>query len=92
LGVDDIKPGAYPHSASETLKRLRDDKREAGVDLQGTSALVKLVVAEDESESLKYFLHQRAKEGLFSAALARTELIRAAAPNGTRVVAAAETC
>ncbi len=27
LGVDDIKPDAYPHSASETLERLRDDER-----------------------------------------------------------------
>ncbi len=39
-----------------------------------TSALVKLVVAEDESESLMSFLGERAQDGLFSAALARTEL------------------
>jgi prevent-host-death family protein len=27
LRVDDITPGSYPHSASEALKRLRDDER-----------------------------------------------------------------
>ncbi len=27
LCVDDIKPAAYPHSASEALERLRDDER-----------------------------------------------------------------
>lgn len=54
-----------------------------------TSALVKLVVAEDESESLTSFLHERADDGLFSAALARTELIRAVAANGAQAIAAA---
>jgi predicted nucleic acid-binding protein len=52
-----------------------------------TSALVKLVVAEDESEPLKSFLRERAEDGLFSAALARTELIRAVAPNGAQAIA-----
>jgi uncharacterized protein len=52
-----------------------------------TSALVKLVVAEDESQSLQSFLSARAEDTLFSAALARTELIRAVAPNGARAVA-----
>jgi predicted nucleic acid-binding protein len=52
-----------------------------------TSALVKLVVAEGESQALKYFLGARAEDGLFSAALARTELIRAVAPNGARAIA-----
>jgi predicted nucleic acid-binding protein len=54
-----------------------------------TSALVKLVVAEDESQSLQSFLSARAEDTLFSAALARTELIRAMAPNGAQAVAAA---
>jgi predicted nucleic acid-binding protein len=52
-----------------------------------TSALVKLVVAEDESEALKHFLGAYADDSLFSAALARTELIRAVAPNGAPAIA-----
>ena len=52
-----------------------------------TSALVKLVVAEDESQPLRSFLSKRAQDRLFSAALARTELIRAVAPNGSQAVA-----
>jgi predicted nucleic acid-binding protein len=52
-----------------------------------TSALVKLVVAEDESQPLQSFLSARAEDTLFSAALARTELIRAVAPNGAQAVA-----
>jgi predicted nucleic acid-binding protein len=52
-----------------------------------TSALVKLVVAEDESPSLRSFLRERAQDSLFSAALARTELLRAVAPNGTQAIA-----
>lgn len=54
-----------------------------------TSALVKLVVAEDESQALKHFLSAHAGDSLFSAALARTELIRAVAPNGAQAIAAA---
>lgn len=27
LRLDDVKPATYPHSASETLERLRDDER-----------------------------------------------------------------
>ena len=52
-----------------------------------TSALVKLVVAEDESQSLQSFLSARADDSLFSAALTRTELIRAVAPNGAHAIA-----
>ena len=52
-----------------------------------TSALVKLVVAEDESQSLQSYLSARADDSLFSAALARTELIRAVAPNGAQAIA-----
>ena len=52
-----------------------------------TSALVKLVVAEDESKPLKHFLDAHADDSLFSAALARTELIRAVAPNGPAAIA-----
>lgn len=54
-----------------------------------TSALVKLVVAEGESQALKHFLGAHADDSWFSAALARTELIRAVAPNGTQAIAAA---
>ncbi|PXX06302.1 type II toxin-antitoxin system VapC family toxin [Mycolicibacterium moriokaense] len=52
-----------------------------------TSALVKLVVAEDESQPLRSFLSERVEDSLFSAALARTELIRAVAPNGAQAIA-----
>ena len=52
-----------------------------------TSALVKLVVAQDESQSLRFFLSERVEDSLFSAALARTELIRAVAPNGAQAIA-----
>jgi len=52
-----------------------------------TSALVKLVVAEQESLPLQSFLRERGGDSLFSAALARTELIRAVAPNGTQAIA-----
>lgn len=51
-----------------------------------TSALVKLVVAEDESQALKQYLGARADDELFSAALARTELVRAVAPNGAQAI------
>jgi predicted nucleic acid-binding protein len=54
-----------------------------------TSALVKLVVAEGESQALKYFLGVHAEDGLFAAALARTELVRAVAPNGAQAIAEA---
>jgi predicted nucleic acid-binding protein len=52
-----------------------------------TSALVKLVGAEDESQPLRSFLSERVEDNLFSAALARTELIRAVAPNGAQAIA-----
>jgi predicted nucleic acid-binding protein len=52
-----------------------------------TSALVKLFVAENESQSLQSFLSARADDSLFSPALARTELIRAVAPNGAQAIA-----
>jgi predicted nucleic acid-binding protein len=52
-----------------------------------TTALVKLVVAEGESQALKHFLSEHAEDGFFSAALARTELIRAVAPNGAQAIA-----
>jgi predicted nucleic acid-binding protein len=54
-----------------------------------TSALVKLVVAEGESQALKQFLGAHADDSLFSAALARTELIRAVGPNGAQAIAEA---
>lgn len=52
-----------------------------------TSALVKLIVAENESQALLHFLGEHADDSLFSAALARTELIRAVAPNGPSAIA-----
>jgi predicted nucleic acid-binding protein len=52
-----------------------------------TSALVKLIVAEDESQALRSFLSERSEDNLFSAALARTELIRAVAVNGPQAIA-----
>ncbi|MBX8686907.1 nucleic acid-binding protein [Mycobacterium vulneris] len=52
-----------------------------------TSALVKLVVAEPESSALKRHLGALPGDGLFTAALARTELIRAVARNGARAIA-----
>jgi predicted nucleic acid-binding protein len=52
-----------------------------------TSALAKLVVAEDESPSLRSFLREQAEDSLFTAALARTELLRAVAPNGAQAIA-----
>jgi len=52
-----------------------------------TSALVKLVVAEDESKPLQSFLRERRDDSLFSAALACTELLRAVARNGPQAIA-----
>lgn len=54
-----------------------------------TSAMVKLIVAEEESQSLKSFLSDHADTSLFSAALARTELMRAVAVNGAPAITAA---
>ena len=54
-----------------------------------TSALAKLVVSEPESAALQAFLAQRGDDSLFSAALVRTELVRAVAQNGPKAVAAA---
>ena len=55
-----------------------------------TSALVKLVAADHESRALKHFLGTHTDDSLFSAALARTELIRAVAPNGRAAIADAK--
>lgn len=51
-----------------------------------TSALVKLVVAESESAALKVYLRAVSADTLFTAALARTELVRAVAGAGARAV------
>jgi uncharacterized protein len=51
-----------------------------------TSALVKLIVAEDESVQLSAYLRQFTEDVLFSAALARTELVRAVADGGQAAV------
>jgi hypothetical protein len=42
----------------------------------GSSVLVKLVVAERESKVLRDYLHANSADTLFTAALARTELVR----------------
>lgn len=49
-----------------------------------TSALVKLVVVEAESVALQNFLAEQRHDTLFSAALARTELIRAVSRTGPK--------
>ncbi|EFG77975.1 PIN domain protein [Mycobacterium parascrofulaceum ATCC BAA-614] len=54
-----------------------------------TSALVKLVVAEDESTALQEYLRAVAADTLFTAALARTELIRAVSGAGAGAVSQA---
>jgi len=54
-----------------------------------TSALVKLVVTERESTALKAYLRAIDADTLFTAALARTELVRAVAGAGVRAVAQA---
>jgi predicted nucleic acid-binding protein len=51
-----------------------------------TSALVKLIVAEPESRALSDYLHRFADDDLFTAALARTELVRAVADGGAPAI------
>ena len=48
-----------------------------------TSALVKLIVIEPESSSLRSYLGQLPSDSQFTSALARTELIRAVARHGS---------
>jgi uncharacterized protein len=54
-----------------------------------TSALVKLIVAERESAALRRYLRRYAEDVLFTAALARTELVRAVADGGQSAIAQA---
>lgn len=54
-----------------------------------TSALVKLVVAEAESEALRRYLTEFPDDTVFTAALARTELLRAVSGSGLRALAGA---
>lgn len=56
-----------------------------------TSALVKLVVAEPESEALTDYLRRFSDDQLFTSALARTELLRAVSDGGVKAIAAART-
>ncbi len=51
-----------------------------------TSALVKLIVAEAESDTLSEYLRRFAEDFLFTAAVARTELVRAVAEGGQPAV------
>ena len=51
-----------------------------------TSALVKIVVAEPESSALSDYLDTFGTDTRFSAALARTELLRAVAPQGSLAI------
>ena len=55
-----------------------------------TSALVKLVVRENETDSLRKYLRHHPDDSSFSSALARTELIRAVGPSGSRAIADAK--
>lgn len=52
-----------------------------------SSALVKLVVREPESDALRRFLRRRATERRFTSALARVEVVRAVAAGGPTAVA-----
>jgi uncharacterized protein len=54
-----------------------------------TSALVKMIVLEAESDALRDYLRQFAEDVLFTAALARAELVRAVADGGQSAVIAA---
>jgi uncharacterized protein len=54
-----------------------------------TSALVKLIVAESESTALSDYVQRFAEDDLFTAALARTELVRAVADGGPPAIAEA---
>lgn len=51
-----------------------------------TSALVKLVVVEPESMPLREFFGESSADARFSAALARTEFIRAVARQGSTII------
>lgn len=51
-----------------------------------TSALVKLVVAEAESDALSAYLRSHPDDAAFTSALARTELLRAVAAGGVAAV------
>lgn len=52
-----------------------------------TSALVKLVRTEAESDALRKYLRRQRRDGFVTSALARTELVRAALPGGAAAVA-----
>ena len=56
-----------------------------------TSALVKLIVLEPESSALSDYLQRFAEDGLFTAALARAELVRAVAAGGQSAIIEART-
>ena len=56
-----------------------------------TSALVKLIVLEPESSALSDYLQRFAEDGLFTAALARAELVRAVAAGGQPAITDART-
>jgi predicted nucleic acid-binding protein len=51
-----------------------------------SSAIVKLAVAEPESDALRRYLHPRRRRSLVSSALARTEVVRALLPLGEPAV------
>jgi predicted nucleic acid-binding protein len=54
-----------------------------------TSALVKLIVTESESTALSHYLQRFAEDTLFTAALARTELVRAVIAGGAPAITGA---
>lgn len=51
-----------------------------------SSALVKLVQREDESEALRRFLRRRRQDGRVTSALARVEVVRAVAAGGPAAI------
>jgi predicted nucleic acid-binding protein len=51
-----------------------------------SSALVKLVQREPESDALRRFLRRSRSDGLVTSALARVEVIRAVLPGGSRAL------
>lgn len=52
-----------------------------------SSALVKLVQREDESEALRRFLRRHRQDGRLTSALARVEVVRAVAAGGPAAIA-----
>lgn len=52
-----------------------------------SSALVKLVVREEETQALRRYLGRHAADARVTAALSRVEVVRAVSPGGTKAIA-----